>query len=78
MWTFVCSSSYGSSGAPGGGGGGVQRGGVEGEDVVGVEAGRRDGRGQGAAAGRPRQQRVRRQGLLQHGKSLTLILVDRF
>ena len=52
------------SGAPGGG---VQGGGVEGEDVVGVEAGRRDGRGQGAAAGRPRQQRVRRQGLLQHG-----------
>ena len=55
------------SGAPGGGG--VQGGGVEGEDVVGVEAGRRDGRGQGAAAGRPRQQRVRRQGLLQHGLS---------
>ena len=53
------------SGAPGGGGGGVQGGWVEGEDVVGVEAGRRDGRGQGAAAGRPRQQRVRRQGLLQ-------------
>ena len=56
----------------------MQRGGVEGEDVVCVEAGRRDGRGQGAAAGGPRQQRVRRQGLLQHGKSLTLILVDRF
>ena len=56
----------------------MEGGGVEGEDVVGVEAGRRDGRGQGAAAGGPRQQRVRRQGLLQHGKSLTLILVDRF
>ena len=54
----------------------MQRGGVQREDVVGVEAGRRDGRGQGAAAGGPRQQRVRRQGLLQHGQSLTLILVD--
>ena len=50
----------------------MEGGGVEGEHVVRVEAGRRDGRGQGAAAGRPRQQRVRRQGLLQHGKSFNI------
>ena len=50
----------------------MEGGGVEGEDVVGVEAGRRDGRGQGAAAGGPRQQRVRRQGLLQHGQSFNI------
>ena len=63
--TQLCCCDSGAPGGGGGGGGGVQGGWVEGEDVVGVEAGRRDGRGQGAAAGRPRQQRVRRQGLLQ-------------